>query len=1846
MAVQRKSWRRRLLKGSAWLVGLVVVLVAVAYVVLQTEWGKEKVRQLAVDALNGALAGEFEVGRLEGNPLGTPTLVDVVLRDPDGGVVFSIDRVAASVNLWSLTGQQVHIDELRVSGLTFNLRDEAGRIGLLRAFAPADPTDNPFEAREVGEDGPGGGWRVRIDRIVVEDTLVAAGPLKKGGRPVTVRNLTLGGGLRQGPEGLAWTDVSIKGAFEGLPGATEPDVFSIVTRGRSGPRGLRIPLLDVSLGPHSASLSARMEGAHGDEQVAIRIKTLKASLGDLRKRFKLPVKPGDVRVTGSVEGKLAQAEVKLTAESPLGRLTVKGAAGLQNGQPVLDLTLAGRGLAPVKLSPDITTPVEGNVDGLVRLEGNPAGKGHLDASVTFSALRGVQNLPPVIDTKVRIHRGFLSAYVSQDPYLTVEVAGPLESPYGFDILGRDIDVGVFARAAGVEGIGTELRLIDGYGEVQLLEGRVGVLLVADISADNIDVDLLPEHISASAVTGRLDFHYPGWGIPLGKASFVVNEAVVAPPGVAEDRRRTADRITLNVETVPGDAGQVAASGSVGAYEVRMPEGTVGEAVVPLDLKVSELDWRPSGTVGLKARDVAVSGIAASTLSTSVKLTPDPDRVEDLRARGTFKLRRLAVSATATVGAANGRFRGKVDRTGRWSATTDLAATSVNVAGQRFNRVATDLKLGSMRSTRGGASGVSLSGSVDADGWVMSPTVGARKAAVTIESLVLGRGFPAGTMTFDLTDAKALRPVGRLAGDVELGRNGVITVKALGRGGQVDRDVYVDVELPVGGRRSTRIVVNQLKLRDRRGDGFVIKGSVVDLHRGGRITTSGVRLKEIGRGSGNIKVSGSFRTGRGPIDLNAQLRSVEVSRWVRYFEDLTGVAITLPGKLAGRIDLTVDARRRKGEFAGDLSLRVAGLQYDMLNDVRGQLRGQLGDGWVRLDGTLHERELAEPLRFDNFEIPARVFSGKRPWRWGDLRRTNGSIDVPSIALSRFEKYLPKEVFADQVKRSVGGRLVVEAREPIATSPTIRLTVVAQEVRHGKGGRRTTKGTLIARPDLTSLKLFRGKPSMPQQIAIDAGVTHSIIEPLLMLVRGDTPSGGWKEWFKGQRSQLVKAKLAGKLSSEGVLLGDLPMVPSQLSAVRVRAFGRKVGPGARRAPLRFLGTVGSPRAEGWLIAERLPLPDGVLGRVDVRFDGTSQDKRTAIQLALPGQVLGTIRVALPSVVEELLKVGGVGDVLKNPGLDVEVFTEALPAAVLAPLSEGLAQGLEAAVPEGRTTVYARLTGARDGPRLRLEARTERRQKAYVASLMRSLLVSVDLDPKETRAYAMAGQGPDGGMLIARGGLAVGTGRFLEREEGWVDKLMQEPLSGALVSTDFRLDKLEHILPSVFTETKGWLDANVNLAGTAGDPILEGYSDVRFDEVELKLVGRRSDKPFDVGLYFHDRLVELCRAAPRGAPPSPDRTCVPLQFQKGDGSMTLSLLMRLPKLDPAVMALAGRVDMKKFDLFGADGLQLNADSSLAVGGTVAVPSLTGDMTINSAKFVPDVGGSSVQTIGLPEDVRLVKTGGFATVRSAQKGGAILAPLEFAGRFPMIVDVTTVLPKEKVQVVNPFIDARPHGKLRARTDTNGVLRVSGRVWVNDGVFRPFDREFTFLDDSYVDFTGDPAVDPVLHIRASYSIADVDLTSIGKSATPKSAIKVAIDGKAGGIDGEPKLSSDPAMTKEQMMATIVLGTPAASSGETNTEALSEAALAALGFSQALREGFFFLDRIAFVPSNESVRLHVGKELGDNLWGYYDFNLNAPEGESQHVIRVEWRFSEGWRLETRLGDFQEGSLEMLYRYQY
>ena len=128
-------------------VALFLIVVMVGVVVLNgTYYGRERVRRLALDAVQDIVNGEVIVGRIDGNLLDRFDLVDVSILDEDGQPFLVADRVRARVALSPLFSRRIIVRSLELERPVITLSKAAGGLwNYQRIFGGGDTlvTDAP-----------------------------------------------------------------------------------------------------------------------------------------------------------------------------------------------------------------------------------------------------------------------------------------------------------------------------------------------------------------------------------------------------------------------------------------------------------------------------------------------------------------------------------------------------------------------------------------------------------------------------------------------------------------------------------------------------------------------------------------------------------------------------------------------------------------------------------------------------------------------------------------------------------------------------------------------------------------------------------------------------------------------------------------------------------------------------------------------------------------------------------------------------------------------------------------------------------------------------------------------------------------------------------------------------------------------------------------------------------------------------------------------------------------------------------------------------------------------------------------------------------------------------------------------------------------------------------------------------------------------------------------------------------------------------------------------------------------------------------------------------------------------
>lgn len=137
------SKKRWVLRGLLGLVAGVLVLVVLAFVVVQTPWAKGQIRDLAQDLAGDSLNGRLVIGELSGSLLGGLELEGVELYDTDDVIVARVARAEATYAIWGALGGELTVDSVKLSGVELYARQGADGLNLAKLVKPSEEPSEP-----------------------------------------------------------------------------------------------------------------------------------------------------------------------------------------------------------------------------------------------------------------------------------------------------------------------------------------------------------------------------------------------------------------------------------------------------------------------------------------------------------------------------------------------------------------------------------------------------------------------------------------------------------------------------------------------------------------------------------------------------------------------------------------------------------------------------------------------------------------------------------------------------------------------------------------------------------------------------------------------------------------------------------------------------------------------------------------------------------------------------------------------------------------------------------------------------------------------------------------------------------------------------------------------------------------------------------------------------------------------------------------------------------------------------------------------------------------------------------------------------------------------------------------------------------------------------------------------------------------------------------------------------------------------------------------------------------------------------------------------------------------------
>ncbi len=140
---------------------------------------------------------------------------------------------------------------------------------------------------------------------------------------------------------------------------------------------------------------------------------------------------------------------------------------------------------------------------------------------------------------------------------------------------------------------------------------------------------------------------------------------------------------------------------------------------------------------------------------------------------------------------------------------------------------------------------------------------------------------------------------------------------------------------------------------------------------------------------------------------------------------------------------------------------------------------------------------------------------------------------------------------------------------------------------------------------------------------------------------------------------------------------------------------------------------------------------------------------------------------------------------------------------------------------------------------------------------------------------------------------------------------------------------------------------------------------------------------------------------------------------------------------------------------------------------------------------------------------------------------------------------------------------------------------------------------------------------------------------------------------------SEPALSTSQILALLLTGRVEVPTAADQERLQASANQQALSFLEGLSLGILQrqlgedlpseLPVVSIEPGREGLsdaRLRAGRQVADNVYVEYSHNLGAQSGQNTAQVRVQWRLTRRWSVESFFGDAGSGGVDVVYTFRY
>jgi len=414
----------------------------------------------------------------------------------------------------------------------------------------------------------------------------------------------------------------------------------------------------------------------------------------------------------------------------------------------------------------------------------------------------------------------------------------------------------------------------------------------------------------------------------------------------------------------------------------------------------------------------------------------------------------------------------------------------------------------------------------------------------------------------------------------------------------------------------------------------------------------------------------------------------------------------------------------------------------------------------------------------------------------------------------------------------------------------------------------------------------------------------------------------------------------------------------------------------------------------------------------------------------------------------------------------------------------------------------------------------------------------------------------------------------------------------------------LPSLVRGVSGSAAFDVELRGGRLEPEISGQLTVASATFDVPTLGQKLG-PLEAKIRLEDHAVSIDT----------------LSLAGGRGAAKLSGMLELAGTTPVAADLT--LDFLGFEVRHRQDLTGQLDGSLRIEGPLHGIGVRGTVALNDGRI-----RLTDQRSPLVREIRVTQMQNAPTTSIREGEPAKLDLFDNA-----TLDVRLQVPRD-TWIVGQGAHVEIEGVIEAHKRPRQPVLALGGLDVVQGNYRLQGRMFQ-IEQGHALFSGRTDFDPVLDALATTRVNDVKiLATVGGTASAPTL----------------RLESDPPHTQNDVLALLLFGRTSDSLAQPEASGLSSFAAAAAGSALLNQIGgaagpHLPVDAFTVGAADQSsgTTIGAGRYVTQDVYVHYDHDIGGSSGGR---IRVDWRLTKQFSVESRTSSDGNASADLIWTYDY